>query len=420
MSGPDGGWCRIPLCPRHRPTRPRGSPSTSNRWPCRRMRRSPPARLRPGQPRLRRLLQRPSRHPHPKLRFRRSRRAPPEPTPPPPEPQPPAPEPPQQVTEATPPPKLPPEPVQPPPPEPVQPPPPVQPTSEPLPIPPPPQVETKSDAVLAASPPPPRPKLPPKPDPRVVAREAAKRKALAEKREQERQARLEARATARAQTQARAAQARDAGGAAAPSAAPSSASSGADVASWRGAVVAHLNGFKPSANGAEGTARVSFAVDRGGRVVSASLAGSSGRSATRCGCGRYGAAGEPGAGSPVRSRRADQCHGSGSLSLKQLLCFFPFVYAAHSSAALNTLGRDLILTSVARHLSPTLIPRRRSRTRNRCAPTCTAEALRFRVSAFAPPGMREPVVIHAGWSKLRRSGCESQSICPLAGCYGAT
>ena len=169
-----------------------------------------------------------------------------------------------------------------------EPPPPSVEEPKPAPLPPPeqppvsmPATTAPSEAVLAAPPPspprpmqPPKPKpkpQPPKPDPRRVAREMAERKERAERREQQRAARDEA----RAQTQAR--QERDAGGQSTQAATPSSASSGAAVASWRGQVVAHLNGFKPaSPSGTGGTVRVAFSVDRNGRVLSASLAGSSG------------------------------------------------------------------------------------------------------------------------------------------------
>ena len=196
----------------------------------------------------------------------------PPPDAPPDAPQPPDPAQLEQVTQAAPQPE--PTPPQPAPPDDVQPPPQITPLPEPPQVSPPPPKEVKSDAMLA--PPPPRPKQPPKPDPRVLAREAAVRKARAAKREQERAARQEARVAARAQAQARAAVGRESGGQAATAAVTSSASSGADAANWRGAVVAHLNGFKPASSGAAGTARVAFAVDRGGRVVSASLAASSG------------------------------------------------------------------------------------------------------------------------------------------------
>ncbi|MCW6509206.1 cell envelope integrity protein TolA [Lichenifustis flavocetrariae] len=158
-----------------------------------------------------------------------------------------------------------------------------EPKSVPVPTPeqttvPPPPVDGKSDAVLAPPPSAPprtkpiRPKLQPqRTDPKQLAREAAERKAVAERKAQERAARAEARA------EARAAQAREAGGPANQDAAPSSASSGAAVATWRGAVKAHLDGYRPeSPNGASGTARIAFSVDRSGRVLSATVAGSSG------------------------------------------------------------------------------------------------------------------------------------------------
>ena len=186
-----------------------------------------------------------------------------------------------------------------PPPEPVpdaeakqpEPPPPVPEVVPPQPPPPipapdvvPPPTAVPSDAVLAP-PPPRRPVLPkpkpalvkpppPKPDPRRIAREEARQEARqaaqAEARQQRRAARMEARA-------ARAAAPREGGGQASEPAAPAPASSGAAVSTWRGELMAHLRSYTPaSPNGASGTARVAVTLDRGGRVVSASLSGSSG------------------------------------------------------------------------------------------------------------------------------------------------
>lgn len=173
------------------------------------------------------------------------------------------------------PPELPPPapPLEPPPPVVASPPPEAIQSEQPTPVQPPPitlpQQEMKSDAVIAPSPKP-RP-VQAKPDLRALAREAAHRKAIAERRKQHIAARAEAR------IQARAERAREAGGHAPQDAAPSSASSGASIATWRGAVLAHLNAFKPTpTGGATGTARVAFSVDRNGRVLSASLAGGSG------------------------------------------------------------------------------------------------------------------------------------------------
>ncbi|WP_237479676.1 energy transducer TonB family protein [Lichenibacterium dinghuense] len=209
-------------------------------------------------------------------------------------PPPPAAEPPQAAVAAPPPP-----PVETPPPEPA----PVEAAAAPpLPVPEvaPPPSPAPSDAVLA---PPPRPapppkkvavpkpqksvKPPPKPDPREVARQDAwdaQAEARQEAREEVRhEARAQAAAEARARRQAareqaraaRAAVAREGGGDDRESAAP--VASGAAVANWRGEVVAHLNAYKPaSPNGSGGTVRVAFSVDRGGRVVSASVSGSSG------------------------------------------------------------------------------------------------------------------------------------------------
>lgn len=117
--------------------------------------------------------------------------------------------------------------------------------------------------------------VPPKPDPREVARREA-RDAQAEAREQAREEAQAAHRAAREQARAeRAAAAREGGGADRASAAP--VASGAAVSSWRGEVVAHLNAYKPaSPDGSGGTVHVAFSVDRGGRVTSASVSGSSG------------------------------------------------------------------------------------------------------------------------------------------------
>lgn len=191
---------------------------------------------------------------------------------PPPEPPPPQPAPPEPKPPEPPPPVAEPPTPDPPAPAPEPPPAPTVPELQPTPEPPPivlPQQETNSDPVMA---PPPKPRpTPPKPDPRVLAREAARKKAVTERRELQHAARAEARA------EARAARVRPAGGQGPQDTAPSSASSGASVSSWRGAVVAHLNSFKPAApDNTTGTARVSFSVDRNGRVLSATLSGSSG------------------------------------------------------------------------------------------------------------------------------------------------
>lgn len=62
-------------------------------------------------------------------------------------------------------------------------------------------------------------------------------------------------------------------------AAGSTAESQAAIASWRGAVVAHLNRFKRFPHGAAaGTAMVAFSVDMRGRVLAARLLSSSGNS----------------------------------------------------------------------------------------------------------------------------------------------
>lgn len=52
------------------------------------------------------------------------------------------------------------------------------------------------------------------------------------------------------------------------------------TASWRGTLIAHLNRYKRFPGGADpGTVQVAFSIDRGGRVLSARLAGSSGNAA---------------------------------------------------------------------------------------------------------------------------------------------
>jgi protein TonB len=68
--------------------------------------------------------------------------------------------------------------------------------------------------------------------------------------------------------------------------APQAASQGASetpsvsTASWRGTLIAHLNRYKRFPGGANpGTVQVAFSIDRGGRVISARLVGSSGDAA---------------------------------------------------------------------------------------------------------------------------------------------
>ena len=162
----------------------------------------------------------------------------------------------------------------------------------------PPPTPTPSDAVLAPPPPPPRPlparkvalpkpprPAPPKADPREVARQEA-RDAQAEARQEareeaRREAKSEAAAAARAQRQAtraeRAATAREAGGSDRESAAPTPVASGAALSTWQGEVQAHMNGYTPtSPNGASGTVKVAFTVDRNGRLTSAGVSSSSG------------------------------------------------------------------------------------------------------------------------------------------------
>lgn len=167
--------------------------------------------------------------------------------------------------------------------------------AQPQPVPPllpevvPPPSPAPSDAVLPPPPPPPRPvqvkkfappkppkPVPPKPDPREVARQEAREAAAEARQEQREQARAKAAADARAQRQAaRAAATREGGGTDRESAAPRA--SGASVSDWHHELLAHIAAYKPNVDvGSAGTARVTVTIDRGGRVVSVSLAGSSG------------------------------------------------------------------------------------------------------------------------------------------------
>jgi periplasmic protein TonB len=57
------------------------------------------------------------------------------------------------------------------------------------------------------------------------------------------------------------------------------AGSAASTASWRAAIYAHLLAHKPSGGEATGAVTVSFSLSRGGRLIGAHLAGSSGSSA---------------------------------------------------------------------------------------------------------------------------------------------
>lgn len=182
----------------------------------------------------------------------------------PPEELPPAPQPTQTEPEPTP---------EPPPPEPVKDPepPPPEPEPEPVKLPEPeiklPELPQLPDPAAVLAPPPPpmpeKPKVEPKPvppKPKVVER----RKPV--EREKPRAERAAAPPPSPAQ-------------AAAPSSAPvgTSASSSVSTASWRGMLMAHLNRYKRFPPGARtGTAQVAFSIDRGGRVLSARLTGSSG------------------------------------------------------------------------------------------------------------------------------------------------
>jgi protein TonB len=189
---------------------------------------------------------------------------------------PPAPEP----VEAEPP---PPEPVkQPPPPEP-EPEPPPEPIVEPPPVEPPPPEPTRvqvpepeiklpdlpkiPDALAVLAPPP-----PPKKVDRPVERKPPPPKKVVERKRVERPRQREAAAPPPSP---------------APAAAPTRANQGVtaavpsvSTASWRGSLIAHLNRYKRFPGGARpGTVQVAFSIDRGGRVLSARLVGSSGDSA---------------------------------------------------------------------------------------------------------------------------------------------
>jgi protein TonB len=182
---------------------------------------------------------------------------------------PPAPQPAETEPEPTPP-EPEPEPVkepEPPPPEPIPEPEPVQQPEPEIKLPELPQLPDPA-AVLAPPPPPQieKPKVverkptPPKPKPKVVER----RKPI------ERQKPRAEQATAPPPSPAPAA---------APSSAPigTTATSSVSTASWRGMLIAHLNRYKRFPPGARtGTAQVAFSIDRGGRVLSARLTGSSG------------------------------------------------------------------------------------------------------------------------------------------------
>ncbi|WP_152046599.1 energy transducer TonB family protein [Aureimonas psammosilenae] len=197
----------------------------------------------------------------------------PEPTPPPPEPvaEPPPPEPvpppPEPVAEPPPP---PPEPVvEPPPPEP----PPPEPLPEPIPEPTPPPPEPvpelpqndAAEAVLNAPVPAPKP-VPPRP--RVERKEPPRPKETrrAERREQPKPQPQRQASTAPASS--------------APAARNTASAPRATQATWARQVISRIRAQAPRTAGSAGlTARVSFSIDRSGRIISASVASSSGDSA---------------------------------------------------------------------------------------------------------------------------------------------
>lgn len=148
----------------------------------------------------------------------------------------------------------------------------------------PPKTRDEDAPVLAHALPPPRPVPRPrpraKPKPRPVAVEPSPRPTDPRAAERARRSAARERQARRAERAERAAAA---GAAPAPRGAepqrPAAASAG-EVASWRGAVVAHLGRFKASPpGGGSGTVRVSFSVDRGGGVSGVRLSASSGDAA---------------------------------------------------------------------------------------------------------------------------------------------
>lgn len=153
----------------------------------------------------------------------------------------------------------------------------------PAPLPEPPKARKAEEAVLARPPlprlkPKPKPVAPPPKTPVDRAAEAAERRDTTERdvaQQERREARREAarqRATDRRASAAAAAPAREPA-----EAQPRASASAGEVASWRGALVAHLDRFKRSPpGGGSGTARVSFSVTASGGVSSVRLASSSG------------------------------------------------------------------------------------------------------------------------------------------------
>jgi periplasmic protein TonB len=129
----------------------------------------------------------------------------------------------------------------------------------------------KLDAVLLPPLPEPKPvEIKPQPKKIVEKKEKPKPKKVVERKPVERRARE---AVAPKPSEQRAS-------------APTSAAQGTasqptvSLASWRGSLIAHLNRYKRFPTGASpGTVQVAFAIDRGGRVLSARVVGSSGDSA---------------------------------------------------------------------------------------------------------------------------------------------
>lgn len=131
----------------------------------------------------------------------------------------------------------------------------------------------KLDAVLL--PPPPEPKVERKPDPpkKIVQRKPPPKPKVVQRKPVEREVPKAREAAAPPASTPRAS---------APSNASlgTAASSAAATASWRSSLIAHLNRHKRFPAGASpGTVQVAFAIDRGGRVLSARVVRSSGDSA---------------------------------------------------------------------------------------------------------------------------------------------
>ena len=131
-----------------------------------------------------------------------------------------------------------------------------------------PELPTIPDALAVLAPPPPEP---PKRVEKPAARKPPPKPRVVERKPVERPRQREAAAPPPAPPRAEAPNPASSGAVAQPS---------VSTASWRGSLIAHLNRYKRFPGGASpGTVQVAFAIDRGGNVVSARLAGSSGDAA---------------------------------------------------------------------------------------------------------------------------------------------